>query len=65
MDWTCNTCGRGEKCMQISVRKTERRPLGGLLHRWQDNIEMSLEETEGKLWIGSTCCRTLISGGLL
>jgi hypothetical protein len=42
---TCGTHGRGERCLQVLVGRSEvKRPLRRPRHRWEDNIKMGLRE---------------------
>jgi hypothetical protein len=51
---------------KIFVRKPEgERPLGGSIHRWEDNIKMDLKEIGLGVWIGFICLRIGTGGGLL
>jgi hypothetical protein len=40
----CSTHGKGEKCIQLVVRKTlkEKKPIGVPRTGWEDNIKMNL-----------------------
>jgi hypothetical protein len=54
MGGACSTCGRDEKCNNISDAKSEgRRLLGRPRRRWEDNIRMDLREVgwEGVDWM--------------
>jgi hypothetical protein len=52
MGGACGTHGRGEKCMQVLVRKLDRKiPLVSPRHKWKDNINMVLKQNEGVDWI--------------
>jgi hypothetical protein len=47
MDCACGTYGKGGIVHRVLVRKPEgSRPLGRQRRRWQDNINMNLEEVE-------------------
>jgi hypothetical protein len=54
MGGACNTHGRDEKCIQISVRKPVKKKLFERnSSRWKDKIRTGLKETgwEGMEWI--------------
>jgi len=45
MAWARSMYGGDERCVQDLVGKPERkRPLGKPMHRWENNIKMSLQE---------------------
>jgi hypothetical protein len=44
MGRTCSIYKGEESCIQALVGKPERRPLGRLRLRWEDNIKMDLRE---------------------
>jgi hypothetical protein len=45
---TCGAYGEGERCVQVLVGKPEgKRPLGRPRRRWEDNINMHLQEFGG------------------
>jgi hypothetical protein len=41
------------------------RPLGGPRRRWEDNINMDLQEVDEEIWTGSSWLRIGTGGGLL
>jgi len=41
----CSTHRRADKCIQIMVEIPEKRPLRWHDSRWEDNIEIRIEET--------------------
>jgi hypothetical protein len=49
---SCSAHGRDEKAHRILVGKPEgKRPLGKLIHRWEDNIKMDLRKVGFGMWI--------------
>jgi len=63
MDGTHNT---GTKNADISIGKSEqRRLLGRLRHRWNNNIKMNLKEIRFEVWTVFIQLKTGGSGGLL
>jgi len=51
---------------RVFVREPEvKRPLGRLRSRWEDNIEMDLQEVECGVWTGSSWLRIGTGGGHL
>jgi hypothetical protein len=38
--------------MKVSSKPDKQRPLERLIHRWENNIKMNLEETGCKVWTG-------------
>jgi len=57
----------GEKKTACCVfrRKPEwNKPLTGARLRWEDDIEMDLENSDGKVWTAYICFRIGTSGGL-
>jgi hypothetical protein len=46
MGETFNMHGRDEKCIKNVVKPTGKRPLGRSRHRWEDNINMVVEELQ-------------------
>jgi hypothetical protein len=62
MGRACSMYWGEEKCVQDFVGKPEgERPLGRPRHRWEDNIEMDLQEVGWRAWTGLIG----IGGGLL
>jgi hypothetical protein len=63
MDGTCGTHGEYNKIVQNLYWKTLRRnsPLGRSSHRWEDNMNANLRESE-KLWTGFIWLRIHTSG---
>jgi len=50
MGGECEKCGVGERCLQcFGGKPEEKRPLGRLKCRWEDNIMMYLQEVEGEI----------------
>jgi hypothetical protein len=57
--------GEVRNAYSILVGKPEeKRPLGKLSRRWEDNIKMDLRES-GRVWVGCISLRIETSGGLL
>jgi len=47
MGWACNIYWGEERCIQGFGGETEgKRPLGRLKVRWEDNVNMDLQEVE-------------------
>jgi hypothetical protein len=58
--------GEGKGAYRILVGKPEgRRPLGRPSRRWEDNIEMDLQEVGWEAWTGLIWLRIGTGGGLL
>jgi hypothetical protein len=48
-----STSGEKREIYRILVGKPEeKRPLGRVRHRWEDNIKMDNHEVEWRAWIG-------------
>jgi hypothetical protein len=58
--------GEKRNVCRIFVGKPEgKRPLGRLTHRWESNIKLILEKSDGVALSGFNWLRIEISGGLL
>jgi len=58
--------GEGRGLYRVVVRKPEeKRPLGRPRRRWEDNIEMDLQEWDVGAWTGSSWLRIGTGGGHL
>ena len=58
--------GEGRGVHRVLVRKPEgKRPLGRPRYRWEDNIQMDLQEVEGDIGTGWSWLRIGTGGGHL
>jgi hypothetical protein len=62
----CGTHGRGEKHVQVLVRRPEgKRPRERPRRRWDNRIKMDLRNTGWGVWSGFTWLKIGTVGGLL
>jgi hypothetical protein len=55
-----------QRCIQdFGGKPEEERPLGRPRHRWEDNIEMDLQEVGWGVWTGLIWFGIGVGGGLL
>jgi hypothetical protein len=66
MDRACSTNGEKRNAYRILVGKLEeKRRLGRLRHRWEDDIKCVVERENRVVWIGLIWLRIGTNGGLL
>ena len=68
MRWTGHVARMGERrgVYRVWVGKREgKRPVGRLRRRWEDNINMDLQEVEFGVWTGSSWLTIRTGGGHL